>query len=77
MTSLPPHLQRLTDGLPEDKRPYIEEAIATAPYLQERMTRAIEAGRLEHIRLTPSGVNEGGHGAFAPGTTRSFTVAHR
>ncbi|WP_334179315.1 hypothetical protein [Pseudoxanthomonas sp.] len=25
------------------------------------MTQAIEAGRLEHIRLTPPGVNEGGH----------------
>lgn len=61
MTRLPPHLQRLTDGLPADKRPYIEEAIATAPYLQERMTQAIEVGRLEHIRLTPPGANEGGH----------------
>lgn len=61
MTRLPPHLQRLTDGLPADKRPDIEEAIATAPYLQERMSQAIEAGRLEHIRLTPPGANEGGH----------------
>lgn len=58
---LPPHLLRLTDGLPSDKRPEIEEAIATSPYLQQRMNQAIEAGQLRHIRLTPPGVNEGGH----------------
>lgn len=61
MTELSPHLQRLTDGLPADKRADIEEAITTSPYLQQRMTQAIETGQLEHIRLTAPGANEGGH----------------
>ena len=61
MSSLPPHFLRLTDGLSTEKRSEIEEAIATSPYLQQRMSQAIRAGRLEHIRLTEPGANEGGH----------------
>lgn len=61
MSSLPPHFLRLTDGLSAEKRSKIEEAIATSPYLQQRMSQAIRAGRLEHIRLTEPGANEGGH----------------
>ena len=61
MSDFPPHLERLSNGIPADKRIDIEEAIATSPYLQRRMSEAIEAGHLEHIRLTPPGANEGGH----------------
>lgn len=61
MNELPPHLRRLTDDLPVDKRSDIEEAIATSPHLQQRMTQAIEAKQLEHIRLAAPGANAGGH----------------
>lgn len=61
MDKFPSHFQRLTEGLPADKKDEIEEAIATSPYLQQRMTQAMAAGQLEHIRLTAPGANEGGH----------------
>ncbi len=61
MSKLPANLQHLTDELPARERADIEAAIASSPYLQQRMTEAIRVGQLEHIRLTASGMNEGGH----------------
>lgn len=61
MSKLPANLQQLTDELPSRERADIEAAIASSPYLQQRMADAILAGQLEHIRLTAAGMNEGGH----------------
>lgn len=61
MSKLPPHLQGLTDELPTKERADMEAAIASSPYLQEKMTEAVRLGQLEHIRLTSPGANEGGH----------------
>ena len=61
MTRLPAHLQHLTEGLPADRKAEIEEAILSSPLLQQRMTDEVQAGRLQHVRLQPSGKHSGGH----------------
>lgn len=61
MANLSPNLQQLTDELPADKRADVEAAISSSPYLRQLMTEAVNAGRLEHIRMGAPGANEGGH----------------
>lgn len=61
MDKFPLHFHRLTEELPTGKKSEIEEAIASSPYLQQRMTEAIQANQLKHIRLIPPGASERGH----------------
>jgi hypothetical protein len=61
VSKLPPQLRHLTDELPPKERADIEAAIASSPYLQQRMLESVRIGQLEHIRITDAGINEGGH----------------
>jgi hypothetical protein len=61
VTRLPAHLQHLTEGLPANRKAEIEEAILSSPLLQQRMTEEVQAGRLQHARLQPSGEHSGGY----------------
>jgi hypothetical protein len=61
MSKLPKELQHLTDELPSSRRADVEDAILSSPFLLRRLAEEVNAHRLEHIRLQPSGEHSGGH----------------
>jgi hypothetical protein len=61
MSRLPPDLQHLTDELPEGRRRDVEAAIASSPYLLDRVRASVEAGYLKEFRVSPSSDHSGGH----------------
>jgi predicted Zn-dependent protease with MMP-like domain len=61
MSKLPPNLQGLTKDLSPSEAAQVETSILSSPHLQQRIEQALRGGLVEHIRVSPSTTNSGGH----------------
>jgi hypothetical protein len=61
MSRLPPDLQHLTDELPDSRRRDVEAAIASSPYLLDRVRTSVQEGHLKEFKVSPSSEHSGGY----------------